>query len=60
MSGQIYSMTNSSHEPNLLMIREMKKLDQIKLIKTSWGLGCLYFESLSLKAKFFENIYPYL
>ena len=60
MSGQIYAMTNSSHEPNLLMIREMKKLEQIKLIKSSWGLGCLYFESLSLKAKFFENIYPYL
>ena len=53
-------MTNSSHEPNLLMINEMKKLDKIKLIKTSWGMGCLYFESLSLKAKFFENIYPYL
>ena len=60
MSGQIYSMTNQSHEPNLLMINEMKKLDKIKLIKSSWGIGCLYFESLSLKAKFFENIYPYL
>ena len=53
-------MTTDSHEPNMLFIREMKKLDKIKQIKSAWGMGCLYFETEAIKSKFFENIYPYL
>lgn len=58
--GQIFTMTTDSHEPNMLFIREMKKLDKIKQIKSAWGMGCLYFETEAIKSKFFENIYPYL
>lgn len=57
-SGRIYTMTTHSHQPNMLYIKEMRQRNEIKKIKTAWGVGCLYFEDRVIKSNFMEHIYP--
>ena len=58
--GRTYTLTTNTHEPNKLYIKEMKQIQQIKKIKTAWGVGALYFENQQIKASFFELVYPLL
>lgn len=51
---KIYSITTNDHEPNMLLIREMKNTSDIKTLKFTYNLGMVRFDNQVTKQQFVE------